>query len=43
MNGTTVRRNFYAMIPSFARAFEISTDINNNPPFPGVTAKVNPF
>ena len=39
-DGTTSNRRIYAAILSHKRAGDIAQEINDNPPFPGITAKV---
>ena len=39
-DGTAVNRKLYAAILSHKRASEIAQEINDNPPFSGITAKV---
>lgn len=42
-DGTTSTRNIYASVLSKATAERIAAEINERPPFPGVTAKVAAF
>ena len=39
-DGTTTNRKIFASILSHKRASDIAREINGNPPFPGITAKV---
>ena len=41
--GYTTNRRIYAAVLSKARAEQIASEINSDPPFPGVTATVKPF
>ena len=41
--GYTTNRRIYAAVLSEARAEQIASEINSDPPFPGVTATVKPF
>ena len=41
--GYTTNRRIYAAVLSKARAEQITSEINANPPFPGVTATFKPF
>lgn len=41
--GYTTNRRIYAAVLSKARAEQITSEINSDPPFPGVTATVKPF
>ena len=42
-DGYTTNRRIYAAVLSKARAEQIASEINSDPPFPGVTATVKPF
>ena len=39
-DGTTTNRRIFAAILSHRTADKITKEINDNPPFPGITAKV---
>ena len=41
--GGTTNRRIYAAVLSEARAKQIASEINSDPPFPGVTATAKPF